>query len=285
MTAAVPAVPILPAATVVLVREETGEVLLLLRHARHGFMANVWVFPGGRVDETDVAATTTPAAAEQATSPGPADHSADYPAFIRAAIRETWEEAGILLTDPPRIATPGEPRLGDTAPPFARETRYLSLEPFARWVTPPSEKRRYDTLFFLALVPHLDAVPDAGEVIDALWIHPADAIARHRNNALPLAPPTLLTLHALVAASLPATTPYAPAASMQATWSPDQAQRLVAWVHETARIGVATLTPSLALVDGRLVVTTPSDHRWPVPDQLSRVSGIRLVDGHWELAE
>ena len=282
MSVPVPAVPILPAATVVLVRETTGEALLLLRHARHGFMANVWVFPGGRVDETDVAVAATDVATPY---PAPASGSSDYPAFVRAAIRETWEEAGILLTDPPRIAAPDEARLGESAPAFARETRYLSLEPFARWVTPPSEKRRYDTLFFLALVPDLDAVPDAGEVIDALWVHPAVAIARHRANTLPLAPPTLLTLHALVAASLPATTPYAPSEAMEAAWSPDHAQRLVAWVHQTARVGVASLTPSLVLIDGRLVVAVPSDHRWPVPDQLSRVSGIRLVDGHWELAE
>jgi 8-oxo-dGTP pyrophosphatase MutT (NUDIX family) len=271
----------LPAATVVLVREQTGEVLLLLRHARHGFMANVWVFPGGRVDETDLALATPAVTPESASARG----SSDYPAFVRAAIRETWEEAGILLTDPPRIAAPDEPRLGVGAPAFARETRYLNLEPFARWVTPPSEKRRYDTLFFLALVPELDAVPDAGEVIDALWVHPADAIARHRANALPLAPPTLLTLHALVAASLPPTMPYAPSETMAATWSPDHRQHLFAWVNQTAHVGVATLTPSLALVEGRLVVAAPGDHRWPVPDQLSRVSGIRLVDGHWELAE
>jgi len=268
------AVPIQPAATVVLVREQTGEVLLLLRHARHGFMANVWVFPGGRVDETDLAIAS-------ADSEAPA--LSDYPAFVRAAIRETWEEAGILLTDPPRIAAPDEPRLVGTAPTFARESRYLILEPFARWVTPPSEKRRYDTLFFLVSVPHLEAVPDAGEVIDALWIHPADAINRHHKNSLPLAPPTLLTLHALVAASLPAHEPYDASGPAQAAFSPDHARRLLGWVAETARVGIPALTPSLALIDGRLVVVAPSDHRWPVPDQLSRVSGIRLVDGHWEL--
>ena len=278
---------VLPAATVVLVRETTGEVLLLLRHARHGFMANVWVFPGGRVDLGD-------ATVLGGEGPMPADGvlgDAQLAPFIHAAIRETWEEAGLLLTDPPRVAAPTEPRdlaafvaaFGEDA--SSRASRFLKIEPFARWVTPPSEKRRFDTVFFLGLVPELEAVPDHGEVIEARWLHPATALNEHRANRLALAPPTLVTLHSLLAASYVDGDGYDPHRTeldITVCWSAGHAERLARWVSSTTR-PVPPLSPGLALSAGRLVVSQEPWKPWPVPAPLSRLSGIRLVEGHWQL--
>lgn len=260
--------PVQPAATVVLLREDTGEVLLLLRHARHGFMANVWVFPGGRVDEADLLAS------------GPGCDPVEP--FLHAAIRETWEEAGILLIDPPRIAAPDEPR-GALAAVISRDSRFLPLAPFARWVTPPSEKRRYDTLFLLTLVPDLAAVPDIVEVIEALWIHPAEAIARHRQNRLPLAPPTLVTLHSILAASTGEYSDPVMGSEEPAPWTLAHRERLMSWLASNGSAEVAALTPTLALAGGRLLVSAPASERWPVPPALAHIGGVALVDGHWEL--
>lgn len=286
-----PALPagseVLPAATVVLVRETTGEVLLLLRHARHGFMANVWVFPGGRLDLSDAPDSASGSAP---TADGLIDE-AELAPFAHAAIRETWEEAGLLLTDPPRVAAEGEARdlrsfaaaIGDDA--SSRASRFLKIEPFARWITPPSEKRRFDTLFFLGLVPPLEAVPDHGEVIEARWLHPATALNEHRANRLALAPPTLVTLHSILAASYGPSDGYDPRRTdrdIAARWSEAHARRLASWVASTTR-PVAPLSPGLALSAGRLLVAQEPWTPWPVPTPLSGLSGIRLVDGHWEL--
>lgn len=275
---------VLPAATVVLVRETSGEVLLLLRHARHGFMANVWVFPGGRLDASDL----------DGQSPLGADGiigEAQLAPFARAALRETWEEAGLLLTDPPRIAAPDEARdqrafaAASSDGPSSRASRFLKIEPFARWVTPPSEKRRFDTVFFLGLVPPLEAVPDHGEVIEARWLHPAMALNEHRANRLALAPPTLVTLHSILAASYGAGDAYDPQRTdrdIEVHWSAAHSERLARWVASTTR-PVPPLSPGLALEAGRLVVAQEPWTPWPVPAPLSPLCGIRLVDGHWEL--
>ena len=146
-------VPVRPAATIVLMRGDAPEVLLLLRHGQHGFMPNIWVFPGGRVEATD----------------GEGDLGAR-----RAAVRETREEAGVVLA----------------------EDTWLGELP--RWVTPVGEKRRFDTRFFAACVPvDCCATADQSEVIDALWLTPAAALERHDEGKLALAPPTWWSLEIL----------------------------------------------------------------------------------------
>jgi 8-oxo-dGTP pyrophosphatase MutT (NUDIX family) len=281
-----------PAATAVLVREHSGEVLLVLRNARHGFMASVWVFPGGRVDEADVDHAATLAATPDETI---ADAGAGTTpegglrraAFLCAAVRETFEEAGILLTEVPRTIRADEPR--DFAAALAGESSRSSslskLEPFARWVTPPSEKKRFDTIFFCGLVPDLEAVADDGEVVEARWLHPALALAEHRAGRLPLAPPTLLTLHSLLAAAYAGDDGYDPhdvTHDPPRCWSSAHAQRLMRWVGGVADWRVK-LSPSLAFSEGKLVVAPEPWSPWPVPGPLSRLRDIRLVDGHWEL--
>ncbi len=156
-----------PAATVILLRDgpRGPEVWLMERSRSVGFMASAWVFPGGRVDPGDDLPVSLP------------EHEGAIPAaFWVAAARELEEEAGVRLGDP------GGPSLN-------------RLRPWAHWITPEVEPRRYDTWFFTARIPP-DQTPvhDGGEAVDGGWFTVADALRRAAEGALPLAPPTLRTL-------------------------------------------------------------------------------------------
>src|SRR5947209_18557577 len=146
-----------PAATVVLLRPGAGgapEVLMVRRHRGSSFMADAYVFPGGRVETSD--------------GEGEA-------AFAVAAARELLEEANVVV-DP------------------------STLVPFARWITPSAEGKRFDARFFVAAAP-LDQVArhDSVETVDALWAMPADVLARYERGELKLPPPTIRNLEDLAA--------------------------------------------------------------------------------------
>ena len=225
-----------PAATVLLYRKGEGgpELLLMRRHGGSAFMAGVSVFPGGRVDPQDgeapaLAALAGPpldALSEALSSPGePRLGLAEAGAYAFGALRELFEEAGVLLAQTPR----GEPLdLGDPglraalaagraavhggALPLPALLQELGLRLdvgalayFARWITPSFERRRFDARFFLAaLPPGQEAVPDGAETTELRWLSPAAALAAVRARALVLAPPTLRSVEALAAAPSPA---------------------------------------------------------------------------------
>jgi 8-oxo-dGTP pyrophosphatase MutT (NUDIX family) len=178
----------LPAATIILVRERPGggvETLLLRRHRKSSFMSDTFVFPGGKLDADD---------ADLAT----------------AAIRELFEEAGVLLVrgalDPERRAA-WRARLNAGEASFTRLLREERLEPdfarlhaWARWVTPSIEPKRFDAHFYLAEMPADQATSyDQKETVEEAWVAPAEAIARHLDAAsgFRLPPPQLRTLHEL----------------------------------------------------------------------------------------
>ncbi len=161
-----------PAATVVLLRDspEGPEVWLMERSRAVGFMGAAWVFPGGRVDPGDAQLPALPAREDGIPR-----------AFRAAAARELEEEAGV--------------RLGD-----ANGYDLDALVPWAHWITPEIEPRRYDTWFFAAMLPEgAEARIDGQEAVAGAWFRPADALARHDDGKLPLAPPTLRTLAELTA--------------------------------------------------------------------------------------
>lgn len=195
-----------PAATAVLIRDGASEpeVLLLKRHRSSGFVPGAYVFPGGRVDAAD-AALPWPA--------GTPEPAAEY--WI-AAVREIFEETGVLLA---RTQTGGwawtanhlklgewRERLLAEAATLAQvlEHAQLTLDPaaivyIAHWITPVAEPRRYDTRFFLAQVPaEVEVLADAREMTDALWLSPRDALARFELGTLPMVFPTVKTLQRLI---------------------------------------------------------------------------------------
>ncbi len=173
-TADLAAVPVRDGATVLLVRDRDDgdgiEVLMLQRHPGTAF-GSVWAFPGGAVDDVDLAAGATPPHDDERES-RLLGLAAGGSRFWAAAVRETREETGLAL-----------------AP---ADLHYL-----AHWITPPGAKWRFDTRFFVAVAPHDDHALDDTEHIDSCWIRPADALARHRAGELDMILPTIRNLEAI----------------------------------------------------------------------------------------
>lgn len=185
------AVTPLPAATILLLRDGTAglEVFMVKRHHQIDFVAGALVFPGGRVDKGDNEA------ALRDHADGGTEWADEMRALGAAAIREAFEESGILLA---RDATTGElvtaERL-EHLQPFrsALEKREVSLADllkrerlrlaydhlvhFAHWITPANMPKRFDTHFFLAESPlgH-EGSHDGRESVDSIWITPENAI-------------------------------------------------------------------------------------------------------------
>jgi 8-oxo-dGTP pyrophosphatase MutT (NUDIX family) len=202
------------AATVVVLRGEPEgpSVFLVRRHAKSGFMAGAYVFPGGTLEGEDLALLDGPRVVgltvdDAAARLGEPEDPRRALALHVAAIRETFEEAGVLLADAAgtldaieaarRRRLAGAP-FADVLPVGAR-LRADALVPWARWVTPTVERRRYDARFFLTRAPDGQrAAHDRVETSAGAWMRPAEAIARFDAGELQLPPPTLRTLEELV---------------------------------------------------------------------------------------
>ena len=223
-----------PAATVVVLRDAVRggdyEVLMLRRHARSGFAADMWVFPGGVVDEGD---GELEAAHWTGIDPGALSTrfgltSRQVLAHHVAAVRETFEEAGLLLArrrdgSPPDLGDPSLLQLRNDLADRSKKVNFAgwlqdrdlvldldALTYLSHWVTPAVEPRRYDTRFFLAHAP-ADQIAghDQFEITDQRWIAPAGALDAGRAGEMPMIFPTILTLrwlreHDTVAAAVAA---------------------------------------------------------------------------------
>ncbi len=174
-----------PAATILLLRDGPAglEVFMVVRHHEIDFASGALVFPGGRMEEAD-------ATLARAGGPFPDDLEERARGFRIAAIREAFEECGVMLArarGDDRIVSAGRLNPLDRDAPFtelmAREELVPAtdrLVPFARWITPPFMAKRYDTHFFLALAPPDHALAhDGREAVDSLWIAPAQALAEN----------------------------------------------------------------------------------------------------------
>jgi len=178
------------------------EVLMLRRTKDLAFVGDTYVFPGGSLDPTDaeLAHTSWVRNADALERRMPDEPSAA--ALGVTAIREAFEEAGILLgahhqLEPAHWAAARQGLLaGELAfGAIVDEVGGLDLGVLhyvAHWVTPKGSPRRFDTRFFLAALP-LDSVasPDHGEVAEARWLRPADVLRLHEQGDLPLVPPTI----------------------------------------------------------------------------------------------
>ena len=156
------------AATLLIVRRESGEAKVLMgrRHRGHAFMPDKWVFPGGRVDRGDFAVPAATelradvAAALERTAPARRAR-----ALACAAIRETFEETGLLLAKP-AAAGPRWPGFAGVAPDLA------ALDFVARAITPPARTRRFDARFFMADAAALVSLAPgtgSGELDELAW--------------------------------------------------------------------------------------------------------------------
>jgi 8-oxo-dGTP pyrophosphatase MutT (NUDIX family) len=216
-----PAVP-RDAATVILLRQAASgvEAFLLRRTAELEFAPGACVFPGGSVDARDAEETTG------WTGPSPADFGGllDVPpdrarALVCAAIRETFEESGVLLAGPANSSQAdlvsdsaalardrhalltGRTTLGEVLSRRGLVLRADLLTPWARWITPEASPRRFDTWFFAAALPPgqtATAAPeghaDPGESESGTWLRPAVALEAAQAGQITLLPPTAVTL-------------------------------------------------------------------------------------------
>jgi 8-oxo-dGTP pyrophosphatase MutT (NUDIX family) len=227
-----PAVPT-DAATVILLRQRSGVEAYLLRRIRAlDFAPGACVFPGGSVDAEDA----DPDVGWAGPSPADvADRLSTSPerarALVCAAVRETFEESGVLL------AGPSPATLVDDSAALARDRHALLtgttsfgellgrrglmlradlLVPWTRWLTPEASPRRFDTWFFAAALPpgqtaaleapaeHQDqgvphgepdqGQPGHGESDQGTWLRPAGALESARTGEITLLPPTAVTL-------------------------------------------------------------------------------------------
>lgn len=178
-----PVVPI-PAASVLLLRERAGgggvELFLVRRHRKSAFMSDAFVFPGGKIDPDDGGAEV-------------------------AAVRELFEEAGVLLATPPldgarqaewrarlnaRQATLRELLAAEGLTLDVARLRY-----WARWITPSVEPRRFDAQFYLAeLPPGQEPSFDQKETVDSVWVTPGEALEQQSAGNLKLPPPQIRTM-------------------------------------------------------------------------------------------
>ncbi|MEU4090695.1 NUDIX hydrolase [Streptomyces aureus] len=213
--------PVVPrrAATVMLVKDsETGPVVhMLRRRASMAFAGGAYAYPGGGVDPRDDEQQIRwagPTRAWWAERLGVDENSAQ--AIVCAAVRETYEEAGVLLAGPSPDSvvgdTTGDDWEADRAALVARDLSFAEfldrrglvlrsdlLGAWARWITPEFESRRYDTWFFLAVLPEGQRTRNASTEADrTVWIRPADAAAGYDKGELVMMPPTIATLRGLV---------------------------------------------------------------------------------------
>ena len=215
-------VPVRDAATVMLLRDgDAGlEVFMLRRNLRSDFVGGAYVFPGGGVDDHDRHAELEPLC--RGRSDAEASRLLDIDggglAFWVAAVRESFEEAGVLLAvdgagrtvrfDQPDVAErfaghrravdDGDRRLVEVVADEGLQLDVGGMYYFSRWITPEGAPRRYDTRFFVAAAPEAQTyVNDGREAVGECWVRPSAALAAHREGRFEMIFPTVRTLEAL----------------------------------------------------------------------------------------
>lgn len=206
------------AATVVLLRDGDGEseVYLLRRHTSMAFAGDMCVFPGGGVDPRDFddelvdrGLWVGPSPAEWASRLGCDEAMAR--ALVCAAVRETFEESGVLLAGPTSTEVVADTTGGEwEADRVALESRALSLTSFLEdrslvlrtdllgawsgWLTPVFEPRRYRTWFFVARLPEGQVTRDVStESSEVAWLSASEAVTQVEQEQILMLPPTWLT--------------------------------------------------------------------------------------------
>jgi len=190
------------------------EALMLRRTAAMKFAPGAYVFPGGSVDPADYGADIGwqgPSPEEFGARLGASAEVAR--ALVCAAVRETFEESGVLLAGPPGggpLATPsgaswdadrlalgaGALSLAELLSRRGLVLRADLLVPWSRWITPEGEPRRFDARFFAAaLPPGQEIVVGEAEADHVAWLSPAAAISAARAGEISLLPPTATTLN------------------------------------------------------------------------------------------
>ncbi len=285
------------AASVVLVRDGAAglEVLLLRRHQASGVLGGVYVFPGGKLDAADAQAhpgwldATPDALCQRLGEPAAQTAAPLAQGLFVAALRETFEEAGVLLAEPLPVTTeagtPGVASATEALPRLRADLhaghpwptalgrlgwrwRTAALQPWSRWITPtnpPVGTPRFDTRFFLARMPAGQEVEhDNHEATEALWLTPRDALARSWAGEIGLIPPQLMGLAQL-----------ARHADVASAWAEAEAA--------AALRPPPCVLPTTFMADGHKAMCYPGDPLHPVAERaLPGPTRLRLVGRRFE---
>jgi len=233
----------LPAATILLVRDAAAglEVFMVERHREVDFATGALVFPGGKLEPGDREPRTL---ARCPAGSGLPPHDL---ALRVAAIRETFEEAGVLLARPrgsTALVDAGRLReigrrdaLGALAEAEDLELAADLLVPFAHWITPEFLPKRFDTHFFVVAAPGDQAAAhDGSESVDSAWITPAAALAEAESGRRTIVFPTLANLRKL-----------------------GRSRSAAEALERARRDPVVTVLPRVERRDGRAVVCIPPE--------------------------
>lgn len=246
------------------------EVFMVRRVIQSDFMPDVYVFPGGSVSKDDYAAELADGVSAQvvASPADPEGRTAAGTGVRAAAIRELFEEAGVLLAyrDGEIVPIPEQQvahfdsyrqafqhRLGSLEEMARAERLVLATDRlgyFAHWITPEGMPKRFDTHFFITTAPaEQQAAHDRLETSEGLWIAPAEALARFERDEFPLVFATIYQLRELAAFD-----------SVKAALDHCAAHR------------VPTRIPMLVQEDGKARVFLQEDegNTWEVPDHMRR---------------
>jgi 8-oxo-dGTP pyrophosphatase MutT (NUDIX family) len=260
------------AATVLLLRNGGSglEVFMLRRNLNSDFVGGAYVFPGGAVDPADRSSDL------EAVCQGRTDAEASRRlgidagglAYWVAAVRESFEEAGVLLAydqsgeivhldDPDNVARwaehrgqidRGERRLVELCAAEGLRLAVDGMHYFGHWITPEGAPRRYDTRFFLAAEPPGQTpLHDDHEVIANVWIRPSDALEQHAAGEFMMLPPTISSLRAV-------------ARFTTAEQALDAATEIT---------DVPTIEPRILAVDGGMRIVLPGDEGYDGPALLA----------------
>lgn len=252
----------IPAATVILLRDAPQfEALMIARAERSSFAGGALVFPGGRVDPGDADPQWADFASGLCAEPVIA-------AAQVAAVREAFEEAGVLLARGPDDAMLTADEVRALSPWRANVERddalFLTLirghgltlaadllTLFAHWIAPPGLHRRFDTLFFVAAFPEgQEVLEDGDEATEALWIAPAEALAARNSGARKIIFPTARNIELLGVSR-----------------STQDA------VESARRRTIRPVMPAVQSRDGALHLTIPDDLGYPVVEEPFETAG------------
>lgn len=214
-------VPVRPAATVMLIDDRPDlQVFMMERHAKTVFAGGMWVFPGGAVDHQDDASYFSGIATHRTDNEASALMNLENGglAYYIAAIRETFEEAGVLLA----LHQKDDSQLNIAEASTARFQQYRDqlnagaielktilekeslvadigkMHYVARWVTPLGSPRRFDARFFIAQIPsHQIPIHDNGELVNSVWMSPNEILEKAATDEMVLMSPTLRMVKSL----------------------------------------------------------------------------------------
>ena len=204
----IPTAPPRDAATVVLLRDGAQglEVFLVKRHGLSDVLGGAYVFPGGKLDTADCEAAhhthfdRAPADLHVSLGESETDQATACGLFV-AALRETFEESGVLFADASGPQTDGPATGSEFHARLAAQKLRLhtgAVQPWTRWITPrmPSvTNKRFDTRFFIAARPAgQSAGHDNVETTQSAWLAPRTALEHYWSREIELAPPQIMSL-------------------------------------------------------------------------------------------